>query len=213
MKLYSIETMGWRKAILGMRFSFDSELQTDSVSIGKENPVLGEKDLDLMLRLIKGGASHRKFLRCIHIQAVANMSMTWWKQYDTYKVATVALSRSTMHTITKKLLTKDDFSPLVWTDELTYLMGGLNEYIEEYNRLQLMSDIVSKKKMREIFHTITDLIPMCYCQERMIDINYETALTIINQRRLHKLPEWEYFCSTLLKDTPYLQKFYDAMER
>jgi len=219
MRINNQDVFGWKNAIIGMRYSFDSENAMDSIfahdnfrcgsdDIAFTNGcILGKKDLKLMLGLIRGGSPHRKYLRAIHIQLSAKMTMTWWKQYDTYKIATTGLSRSTMHTITKRELKQTDFAPSIVTPALESLIAHINELIVFYNNLKTYPR-ANPEDMKKLFNEIVDLLPGCYLQERMLDFNYETALNIISQRENHKLSnEWELFSNALL-ELPYMQTFY-----
>jgi hypothetical protein len=211
MHITKIQTMGWQKAIEGLRFSFDSEDKTDSIYHiyqDKENgiqvfPILGIKDLSLMEGLIAKGSSHRKFLRALHVQMNVKMTMSWWKQFDTYKIATTSLSRSTMHTITKEHLTKNDFNFSneydLYTDQIL-------------NKLNNLIDVYKETKSKKVWDMIIDYLPMCYLQERMIDCNYETLLNIIFQREGHKLSDWQFFIYEVKEKIPYLINFYKKIK-
>ena len=210
MRINNQTTFGWHNAIMGMRYSFNSEDKMDS-TFSNDGFGIGKEDLKLMLKLIRGGSPHRKFLRAIHLQLSASMTMSFWKQYSTYKVATTELSRSTMHTITKGVLSTkieaEDFAPAVVTPALESLVDHINELITFYNNMKTYPN-PDPVDMKKIFNEIIDLLPGCYLQERMLDLNYETALNIIGQRENHKLSnEWELFCNALL-ELPYMQTFY-----
>jgi len=219
MNISKIQISGWQNAIKGLRYSFNSEDKSDSsysIVHNEDGPqifvFLGKEDLKLILNLIKGGSPHRKFLRAVHIQMSIKASMTWWKQYDTYKVSTTTLSRSTMHTVMKGLLTLDDFDPNINTPVLNDIIIYINELIFKYNEIKGLPE-TKAEDLKNLFFQVIDILPMCYMQERMIDINYETLLNIISQRRNHKLQnEWGYFCDELLETIPYLKEFYNATE-
>lgn len=216
MKITHLHTMGWENAIRGMRYSFDSEHKTDSKYAVREDengtqliPYLGKEDLVLMQKLIKGGSSHRKFLRAIHIQMSVTASMTWWKHFDTYKVSTTALSRSTMHTIMKKGLTvEDDFTPFNDSEAINVTIDYINTIINKYNEIRVHPER-DPIEMEKCFLEVIDILPMCYNQERMVDCNYETIFNIIDQRMNHKLKhEWKVFCEMLLDTLPYAKYLY-----
>jgi len=206
MFIQGIETFGWKNAIRGMRYSFNSESASDSNYI---LPILGENDKKLMLNLILGGSAHRKFLRAIHVQMSVNMSMKWWKQFDTYKIATTALSRSTMHTLMKETLTRNNFEPFEHSKALDDIIDFLNNLIQQYNTLKITPNI-NKYELERVMNTVFDILPMSFLQERIIDTNYEVLLNMLHQRQTHKLKEWHFFCNTLLAEVPYLKEFYDA---
>ena len=179
-----------------MRYPKNSEALSDST-----DTKIGIKDLSLLLRLTKAGRDHRKVLRMLHIQASVDMPISWWIQYDTYKVATVANSRSRMHKMGTRRLTKEDFYVSTWTKMLDNVLFEINVLICNYQKTKNMS----------IWHNIIDLIPMSYQQERMIDINYETALTMLQSRYNEKLTvEWRYFLDCLLINCNYLQVIWDT---
>jgi hypothetical protein len=204
-----VKTFGWENAIRGMRYSFNSENASDSVYDGKDGIFIGDKDKTLMLNLISAGSAHRKFLRAIHIQMSVNMSMKWWKQFDTYKIGTTALSRSTMHTLMKEPLSRDNFEPFEHNKIIDDIVDLLNQLIAEYNILKLTPN-VNKGEMERIMNAVFDILPMSFLQERIIDMNYEVALNILHQRQTHKLKEWHFFCNTLLSKVPYLKEFYES---
>lgn len=201
-----IDTFGWENAIKGMRYSFNSENATDSsFDLGIS---IGDKDKTLMLNLISAGSAHRKFLRAIHVQMSVNMSMKWWKQFDTYKIATTALSRSTMHTLLKEPLSRDNFEPFEHSTALDDIIALINQLINEYNILKITPN-VNRDEMERIMNAVFDILPMSFLQERMIDTNYEVLLNILHQRQTHKLKEWHFFCRAILNTVPYLKEFYE----
>jgi hypothetical protein len=220
MKISKIQTFGWQNAIRGMRYSFDSEDKADSLYFYKDdgdglvmNPMLGINDLDLMLKLIKGGSSHRKVLRAIHIQMSVIGTMTWWKHFDTYKVATTALSRSTMHTMMRKKLTINDFGSYNQSQALIDVVDYINSLIDKFNQIKNIPNS-SKEELEQLFFEVLDILPMSYMQERMVDLNYETLLNILYQRSNHKLKhEWSQFCKICLLEIPYLEDFYNAAKK
>ena len=145
--------------------------------------IIGNNDLKLCKKLIKAGSEHRKFLRMIHVQADVIAPRYWWAEMDKYKYVE-ANSSSTMHLITKRELTQDDFSMNMKTYER---MGSLNEclndLIKEYQ----------ETKDEEVFMAIKQMLPESYNQLRTIDTNYETLLNIYMQRKNHRLSEWIVF--------------------
>ena len=156
-----------------------------------------------MKKLIAGGPEHRKFLRMIHIQMDVTAPLYWWKQFDTYKVATVDNSCSTMHKIHDKEFELDDFSH----EHLTPVSVGFMTIIIE--RLNTCRDFFRNIKDKESWWQMIQLLPTSYNQRRTLDFNYETAMTILHQRSGHKLDEWHTFCATLM-NLPYMEVLYDA---
>ena len=225
-KVEDIETMGWRKAIKGMRNPLNSWDRSDSEFYTVETVAvedryliggftLGPNDLDLALRLIKAGPEHRKFLRMIHIQMDITAPLYWWKEMDTYKVATVSNSCSTMHKIHGKEFTLDDFScenlsnfsshpeqvvsPIdVLKNTIVTLNACRNEYLETKDKF--------------FWWQLIQLLPSSYNQLRTWDGNMETVLSILHQRAHHKLDtDWEPFRQACFDNIPYCKEFYEAM--
>ena len=218
-KIENIETSGWKAAIKGMRNPLNSWSKNDS-SWGDTAFSLGPNDFDLACRLIKAGPEHRKFLRMIHIQMDITGPLYWWKEMDTYKVATVANSCSTMHKIHSKEFEVDDFSCehlikygdevrcFVWDNEdsyskdvLEHTICALNYYRERY----------LETKDKKYWWQMIQLLPSSYNQLRTLDCNYEVVLTILKQRKGHKLDEWHEFRRIMFEKLPYLKEFYSAM--
>lgn len=215
-----------RAAIRGMRNPMNSWDKADSAYY-KWNDlfILGENDMKLATNLIKAGPEHRKFLRMIHVSMDITAPLYWWKEFDTYKIGTVANSCSTMHKITAKEFEWDDFSfdhlgvrytdpetgdeiyQNLWVDGTAKnIISGLNQARSMYLR---ETDPEIKK---QYWWQIIQLLPTSYNQKRTVDFNYETALTILKQRKGHKLDEWREFRDTLLTHLPYMKEFYEASE-
>lgn len=208
MKIDKLQVFGWENAILGMRFPKNSENYSDSIF---NSPfILGDKDKKLLLALCKAGKDHRKVLRMIHIQASILMPISWWVQYDTYKIGTTANSRSRMHKMGDNLLTLDDFYFENTEDSLEYftnLIEIINKNIIIYQNNK--NSAIAKKAWRFII----DILPMSFQQERMVDLNYEVLLTIIQARYTEKLnKEWQFFCDYFLEYCPYLKDILDALK-
>ena len=201
-EIFNTQMSGLDGAVRGMRNPYDSWHKSDSMYV-KDKFVIGEKDMDLCLRLIKGGAEHRKFLRMVHVQADIKAPLYWWKQFDTYKVATVANSQSTMHTITKNPFRCEDFSiDGGWRYAVEGVVDTLNALREQY----------LKMKAPIIWRTIIQLLPCSYNQLRTVDLNYETLITIYRQRKNHKLSEWQQLCKWV-EDLPYMKEFLNVLQR
>ena len=175
---------------------------------------IGKADMDLAKRLIKVGSPDRKFLRMIHVQADVTAPLYWWKEYDTYKVGTVANSCSTMHTIHKKEFTIDDFSHEHLSERS---MSFLQNLIEEINRNRSLyvkgfkgvpgdNDYDVKPFDKAYWWQMIQLLPSSFNQMRTIDLDYETLYSIYHQRRNHKLDEWVEFCKWI-ETLPYMKEF------
>ena len=234
----NVDTFGWRGAIRGMRNPMNSWDKSDSSFIangefydilgsgGPASPnekdgdmVLGSNDLELMKKLITAGTEHRKFLRMIHVQMDVVAPLYWWKEYDTYKVGTVANSCSTMHKLTAKPFELNDFSwdqplntgcdlfELKWETDCSTIVQPqrfLIEYIIPV--LNICREKYLETKYKKYWLLMIQLLPSSYNQRRTIDINYEVALNIIRQRTGHKLDEWHVFIDELMK-LPYMKEF------
>ena len=198
-KVENVEVFNMEGAVRGMRNPFNSWAKSDSINEVPFGFNLGEKDLDLMQRLYKGGTEHRKFMRQIFISLDITAPLYFWKEFDTYKVGTVSNSCSTMHTIHKKEFTLDDFSVEHLTNDSLLALAGviniLNKYRQEY----------IETKNKNSWWQLIQLLPTSYNQKRTITMNYENAATIIRQRTGHKLDEWASLIGELRK-LPYLEK-------
>ena len=206
-KIENTEIVGWEAAIRGMRNPLNSWEKSDSVKcyanancpgICKNNVsgiCIGSNDLDLMTRLRNAGTDHRKFMRMITVYVDITAPLYWWKEFDTYKVGTVANSCSTMHKIHAKEFTLDDFShehlylPL---QDLRPTIDLLNTYRERYLETKDKSD----------WWQLIQLLPSSYNQRRTVMLNYEVLANIYKSRRNHKLDEWHVFCERI-ENLPY----------
>ena len=199
MKFEHTKTFGWEAALRGMRNPKESWNRNDTI-VDNDTISIGSNDMDLATRLIKAGTEHRKFLRMIHVQVDMTAPLYLWKEYDTYKIATVANSESTMHRITSKPITLEYFE----TDDMKPFEKGYLQSIidicEDY-RLQYL-----ETKDKDIWKALIRLLPESWLQTRTIDLNYETLRTIYHQRKFHKLSEWHTFCDWV-KTLPYAKEF------
>ena len=204
-KVECIDVWGFEHAIRGMRNSFNSWDKSDSCFDDKgaydirNEDVIGKNDMELMQKLIKAGQTHRKFLRQIFISMDITAPLYWWKEFDTYKVGTVANSCSTMHTIHKKEFTFDDFS----VEHLSFITKGCFEKI--INQLNICREYYMRDKNKDAWWQIIQLLPSSYNQKRTVTMSYENVLSIIEQRASHKLDEWVDFVSVLRK-LPYMKE-------
>lgn len=163
---------------------------------------IGENDLDLMQRLYKAGTEHGKYLRQIFVSMDITAPLYWWKEFDTYKVGTVANSCSTMHKIHAKKFELDDFSH-------EHLHESCRMQLEEViQTLNIMRERYIKTNDKEFWWQIIQLLPSSYNQKRTITMNYENVMNIINQRQYHKLDEWVNFVK-YLRILPYIKEIRD----
>ena len=220
LKIENTEVIGWEHAIRGMRNPKNSWSNSDSLPcavldelssknqsyrcagcknefVGRPNCiVLGENDLKLMTTLRNAGTDHRKFMRMITVYLDITAPLYWWKEFDTYKVGTVANSCSTMHKIAAKEFTLDDFScehlgpPAI--SNLKSTIKCMNDYREEF----------LKDSEKHNWWQMIQLLPTSYNQKRTVMLNYEVLANIYKSRKNHKLDEWHTFCDWL-KSLPY----------
>ena len=209
-KVDKIEVFNFEGAIRGMRNPLNSWDKSDSRGSGhyingEFSFDLGDNDLDLMRRLYKAGTEHRKYLRQIFVSMDITAPLYWWKEFDTYKVGTVANSCSTMHKIVAKEFTLDDFShehlKVSSTDVLTATITELNDWRYIY----LNGSGWCGRHDKEVWWQLIQLLPSSYNQKRTITMNYENVITMIKQRTGHKLDEWREFV-IILSQLPYLNE-------
>lgn len=203
LRVENIETFGFVGAMRGMRNPMNSWAKQDSY-YEDDTEIIGPNDLDLLLRLTKAGTEHRKALRAMHIQMDVTAPLYWWKEFDTYKIGTVANSCSTMHKIQTKKFVLDDFShehlDVVGRSCLEGTITMLNTYRDFYN----------DGKNKNDWWGMIQLLPSSYNQTRTIDMNYEVALNMLKQRQSHKLDEWITLCNTMVRELPYLPQLKEA---
>lgn len=229
LKFEHTEVVGWEAAIRGMRNPLESWEKSDtkhcvdvnfpncegcplcdseSGCLGPgENPVvLGPNDLDLMTRLRNAGTDHRKFMRMLVVYVDITGPLYWWKEFDTYKVGTVANSCSTMHKITAKEFTLEDFSCEHLEgramNTLEDVVDDLNYYREYYLSMDKQKVPAANKKAKELWWQMIQLLPTSYNQRRTVMLNYEVLANIYKSRRNHKLDEWHTFCDWI-EGLPY----------
>lgn len=190
-KFEKAEVWGIKHAIRGMRNPLNSWGRSDTVFDG-DKMCLGENDVDLMTRLIRGGAPHRKFLRQIFVSVDITAPLYWWSQFDTYKVGTTANSCSKMHKIHAKGFTLDDFS----TEHLTSLSFAVLRDLINVMNLEREHYIACKDK--DCWWQMIQLLPSSYNQKRTVTMTYENLLNMLEYRRGHKLDEWRQFCDWIL---------------
>ena len=226
LKIENTEVLGWEHAIRGMRNPMNSWAKSDSeVSIcecerwphdvKKSFTCLGSNDLDVMKRLCNAGTDHRKFMRMITVYVDLIGPLYWWKEFDTYKVGTVANSCSTMHKIAAKEFTPEDFSHehlmnMANNDPCDALfLEGTNIRVDGDDLLGLAINVLNyyrnrylKTKEKIYWWQMIQLLPSSYNQRRTVMLNYEVLANIYKSRRNHKLDEWHTFCDWI-EGLPY----------
>ena len=232
------EIVGWEAAIRGMRNPLESWEKSDSgtcmgtlachsceknrktecnVTVKPGTFIIGPNDLSLMMKLRKAGTDHRKFMRMITVYVDITAPLYWWKEFDTYKVGTVANSCSTMHCIHKKEFTLDDFSHehLAATahNELSVIIRKLNlfrqlyidwDFVDDNGKNAVLAVLPSgqKPERKDAWWQMIQLLPTSYNQKRTVMLNYEVLANIYKSRKDHKLDEWHDFCDWI-KTLPY----------
>lgn len=191
--------MNLENAIRGARNPMNSWNRMDSFYDEEGNFVLGENDLGLAMRLARAGSDHRKFIRQIFVSVDITAPIYWWKEYDTYKVGTVANSTSTMHRIHSKPFELNDFSCDHMTQQTVQFMEGIVGYLEQV-RLRYVGE-----KKKEDWYDLIQLLPESYNQMRTCTMNYENLSNMYYARRNHKLEEWHRFCDWVLS-LPYAKE-------
>ena len=193
------EVMNFKNAIRGARNPMNSWARSDSYYDDEGNFILGENDLSLAVRLRKAGSDHRKYLRQIFVTVDITAPMYWWKEYDTYKVATVANSTSTMHKITSAPFELSQFSCDKMDEDTLSVMNVIINKLEELRQKYITT------KDKQYWYDIIQLLPSSYDQMRTCTMNYETLINIYNARKAHKLDEWHIFCD-FIKTLPYARE-------
>lgn len=189
----------WRAVVMGARNPLNSWERSDSVF--GENFKLGQNDLNLLVRLRNAGTDHRKFMRMIPVHVDITAPLYWWKEFDTYKVGTVANSCSTMHKIHAKEFMMDDFSheqldneETVWTDSDIGCYNALDILGVMIEALNCCRERYIKTKDKEYWWQMIQLLPTSYNQKRTVMLNYEVLTNIYHARKTHKLDEWHDLC-------------------
>lgn len=197
--LKNTSVMNFENAIRGARNPMNSWGRMDSHTEPDGTFVFGPNDLDLAMRLAKAGSDHRKYLRMIFVSVDVTAPLYWWKEYDTYKVATVANSTSTMHKIHSKPFSMDDFSCDHMTDGTKKFMETV---VAELENIRLR---FKETKSKEDWYDMIQLLPSSYNQMRTCTFNYETLINIYRARKNHKLAEWHTFCDWI-ETLPYAEQ-------
>lgn len=225
-KFENTEVVGWESAIRGMRNPMNSWEKSDSGYCFKYSPahcldcayvdngcnaseadintryIIGNNDLNLMTRLRNAGTDHRKFMRMITVYVDITAPLYWWKEFDTYKVGTVANSCSTMHKIAEKEFTLNDFSHEHLEgralNTLEDMVDELNYWRDYYLAIEKQKVVGADKKSKELWWQMIQLLPSSYNQRRTVMLNYEVLANIYKSRKNHKLDEWHMFCDWIL---------------
>lgn len=234
-KLEHTEVLGWEHAIRGMRNPMNSWGRSDSFC----NPItdncndcpdrgkcayifeqdgkpyrskIGPNDQDLMKRLRNAGTDHRKFMRMITVYMDITAPLYWWKEFDTYKVGTVANSCSTMHKIAAKEFTLEDFScehlMAFWDQDIPYNSNETSIYDFKQTLIVLIETLNTARRLyletkdKKYWWQMIQLLPSSYNQKRTVMLNYEVLANIHKSRRNHKLDEWHTFCDWI-EELPY----------
>ncbi len=200
-KIERTDVMNFENAMRGARNPLNSWARYDSSYDEKGNFVFGENDLSLAKRLCSAGTDHRKFVRMIFVSVDVTAPLYWWKEYDTYKVGTVANSTSTMHKITSKPFELSDFSVDHMNEEGIKAMEKVIDTLEEL-RLKFI-----ETKDKTLWYTIIQLLPSSYNQMRTCTLNYENLVNIYYARRNHKLAEWHTYCDWI-RGLPYFEELF-----
>ncbi len=212
LKIENWEVLGWEHAIRGMRNPMNSWEKSDSIFIEDgeyhdicgnsgpsdiqfSEPEIGENDYSLMKNLRNAGTDHRKFMRMITVYLDITAPLYWWKEFDTYKVGTVANSCSTMHKIHAKEFTLEDFS----CEKLYDPLGDLRPIVD---RLNVYRERYLKTKDKNDWWQMIQLLPTSYNQKRTVMLNYEVLANIYKSRRHHRLDEWYTLCDWI-EELPY----------
>ena len=197
--LKNTSVMNFENAIRGARNPMNSWGRMDSHTEPDGTFVFGPNDLDLAMRLAKAGSDHRKYLRMVFVFVFLTAPLYWWKEYDTYKVATVANSTSTMHKIHSKPFSIDDFSCDHMTDGTKKFMETV---VAELENIRLR---FKETKSKDDWYDMIQLLPSSYNQMRTCTFNYETLINIYRARKNHKLAEWHTFCDWI-ETLPYAEQ-------
>ena len=195
--------MNLENAMRGARNPLNSWAKSDSFYDGVGQYVLGPNDLDLAVRLCRAGSDHRKFIRQILVSMDITAPLYWWKEFDTYKVGTVANSTSTMHRIHAKPFTLEDFS----TDHMT--PDSLERFSQYVTYLEQVRLRYLDTKDKAHWYDLIQLLPSSYNQMRTVSLNYEVLANLYYARRGHKLDEWHTLCNTILT-LPYARQLLGA---
>jgi hypothetical protein len=200
-KVERVSVMNWENAMRGARNPLNSWARSDSAYNEAGEYILGENDLSLAVRLCRAGTDHRKFVRQVMVSMDITGPLYWWKEFDTYKVGTVANSTSTMHKIHAKPFTLADFSTDHMTPEALAQFETWVAYLEQV-RLKYMEN-----KDKKYWYDLIQLLPTSYDQMRTVTMNYEVLANMYFARKDHKLDEWHTLCD-VIAGLPYFKELF-----
>lgn len=198
-KLERFEVMNFENAMRGARNPMNSWARSDSFYDESGNFVFGPNDLDLAKRLCAAGSDHRKFVRMIFVSVDITAPLYWWKEFDTYKVGTVANSTSTMHKIHSKEFSREDFSFDKLDERSLHVADTLIDFMEELRKEYV------ETKYKALWYDLIQLLPSSYNQMRTVTMNYENLRNMYFARRNHKLDEWHVFADWITS-LPYAKE-------
>ena len=211
LKLEHTEVFGWEATIRGMRNPMNSWNKSDSYwTANSKRPfterfAIGENDLKLMKSLSKAGNDHAKFLRMINVTVDITAPLYWWKEYDTYKVGTVANSCSTMHKIADKEFTLEDFScEHLTVESITFGLEPVIDILNKNRELYIQWENAGEEKTN-LWWQMIQLLPSSYNQKRTVQLNYQVLKQMYFARKDHKLDEWHILCDWMLT-LPYFKE-------
>lgn len=218
-KFESTKVVGWEHAIRGMRnplnsweksdscWKYEDQILSDDIVVRRDEDetfyVLGNADLDLMMKLRNSGTDHRKFMRMITVYVDILAPLYWWKEFDTYKVGTVANSCSTMHKIAEKEFKLEDFSCEHLMDSGIYILNSTIDMLNKYRLDYLNPEAEKLGVKKKYWWQMIQLLPTSYNQKRTVMLNYEVLANIYKSRKNHKLDEWIKFCHWIEEALPY----------
>jgi hypothetical protein len=198
LKVERVSAFNFENAIRGARNPMNSWDRMDSLTEADGSFVFGENDLSLAKRLARAGSDHRKYLRQVFVSMDITAPLYWWKEFDTYKVGTVANSTSTMHKIASRPFSREDFSCDRMSEGALAVLDGVIAYLETARQKYL-----ADKELAD-WHDMIQLLPSSYHQMRTVTLNYEVLINIYYARRSHKLAEWHTFCDAI-RALPYAE--------
>ena len=217
LKLENTGVFGWEATIRGMRNPMNSWNKSDSgwgFVPSQTCPtwdryecgyIIGENDLKLMKSLSKAGNDHAKFLRMINVTVDITAPLYWWKEYDTYKVGTVANSCSTMHKIADKEFTLEDFScEHLTVESITFGLEPVIDILNKNRELYIQWENAGEEK-KNLWWQMIQLLPSSYNQKRTVQFNYQVLKQMYFARKDHKLDEWHTLCDWMLA-LPYFKE-------
>lgn len=231
LKVENLRTFNWESALHAMRNPMSSWAKSDSEFDENGNVItLGANDWRLMKTLFKSGTEHRKYLRQIFVSMDITAPFYWWKDFDTYKVGVTADSCSTMHKLTSKPITLDDFSidnidfeddedddAITPKDYFINVVADCEQLRKKYLTYREKAKLNPKRAehynscAKKYWKTLVQLLPSAYNQKRTITMNYENVFNIIRQRQDHKLNEFHTLCDAF-KTLPYVQDLLDTLK-